>query len=208
MIFYNAPWIFSGASLIYPHPVSNIHRAADLLSFTGFWKIINGLLDPVVASKVHFVTGTKELENLVPAEHIIKELGGPEDWEVKYIEPRSNENDRLRDTTTRDAILEERKALGDDLFRMNAEWISGSGGDSLNSRRDAVIKQLSDNYWRLDPYVRARSLLDRTRIIQEGGKIDFYPGSEAVPDVVITSEVGEKVAVEDTNGTLITAVEA
>ncbi|KAJ5998570.1 hypothetical protein N7451_006380 [Penicillium sp. IBT 35674x] len=185
MIFYNAPWIFSG-----------------------FWKIINGLLDPVVASKVHFVTGAKELEGLVPAEHIIKELGGPEDWEVKYIEPRPNENERLRDTATRDAILEERKALGDNLFSLNVEWITGSGGDSLNSRRDVVIQQLSDNYWRLDPYVRARTLLDRTRVIQEGGKIDFYPGPEAVPEVVVASEVDEKAAVEETNGTQMAAVEA
>ncbi len=45
---------------------------------------------------------------------------------------------------------------------------------SLN-RRDEVIKSLSANYWKLDPYVRARSLLDRTGVIKEGGKIDFYP---------------------------------
>lgn len=178
------------------------------MGFAGFWKIINGLLDPVVASKVHFVTGARELEGLVPAEHIIKELGGPEDWEVKYIEPTPNENERLRDTAARDAILEERKALGDELFSMNAEWITGSGGDSLNSRRDVVIQQLSNNYWRLDPYVRARSLLDRTRVIQEGGKIDFYPGPEAVPEVVVTSEVDEKVAVAETNGMQMAAVEA
>lgn len=185
-----------------------LRRPANLLSFTGFWKIINGLLDPVVAAKVHFVTGAQELENLVPAEHIIKELGGPEDWEVKYFEPRPNENERLRDTATRDAILEERKRLGNYLFKINAEWITGSGYGSLDSRRDAVITQLSENYWRLDPYVRARSLLDRTGVIQEGGKIDFYPGPEAVPDIVITSEVEEKVAVEDTSGTQMAAVEA
>ncbi|KAJ5769387.1 hypothetical protein N7520_003946 [Penicillium odoratum] len=181
MIFYNAPWIFSG-----------------------FWKIISGLLDPVVASKVHFVTGAKELENLVPAEHIIKELGGPEDWECKYIEPRPDENERLHDTATRDIILEERKSLGDDLFRMNAELITSSKDDSLIGRRDVVIKQLSDNYWRLDPYIRARSLLDRTRVIQEGGKIDFYPE----PEVELTSDVGEKTAVEESNGTQLATVAA
>ncbi|KAJ5623372.1 hypothetical protein N7490_011977 [Penicillium lividum] len=181
MIFYNAPWLFSG-----------------------FWKIISGLLDPVVASKVHFITGAKELENLVPAEHIIKELGGPEDWECKYIEPRPDENERLRDTATRDFVLEERELLGDDLFRMNAELITSSKDDSLIGRRDKVIKQLSDNYWRLDPYIRARSLLDRFRVIQEGGKIDFYPE----PEVELTSDVGEKTAVKESNGTQLAAVAA
>ncbi|KAJ5930035.1 hypothetical protein N7466_005528 [Penicillium verhagenii] len=174
MIFYNAPWIFSG-----------------------FWKIISGLLDPVVASKVHFVTGAGELAGLVPAEHIIKELGGPEDWENNYIEPRPNENERLRDTATRDVILEEREALAGDLFNMNAEWVTGSQDSSLSNRRDLVIEQLSANYWKLDPYVRARCLLDRTGVIKEGGNIEFYPE----PEVVIQSEVEEKTATtEEANG--------
>lgn len=93
---------------------------------TGIWKIISDLLNPVVTSKVHFVIGAGELADLVPAEHIIKELGGPEDWECKYIEPGPNENERLHDTAIRDFILGERNALAGDLFNLNADWITGS----------------------------------------------------------------------------------
>ncbi|KAJ5714835.1 uncharacterized protein N7483_012016 [Penicillium malachiteum] len=191
MIFYNAPWIFSG-----------------------FWKIIYGLLDPVVASKVHFISGAKELETLVAPEHIIKELGGEEDWEWEYIEPRANENEKLRDATTRSTILEERNKLADDLFRLNAKWITSSHDELWNEQRDSVIKQLSENYWKLDPYVRARTVLDRTGVIQEGGKIDFYPTQapktepQSEVEVEVEVQVEPKVIVEETNTAQVAAVTA
>ncbi|KAJ5594075.1 uncharacterized protein N7459_000283 [Penicillium hispanicum] len=152
MVFFNAPWIFSG-----------------------FWKIISGLLDPAVAAKVHFINDAKALEQLIPQEHIIKELGGQEDWEWEYIEPQPHENDRIHDTATRDTILAERKTLSDTFFRVTAEWLSNPPSEDVIDRRDSVIKQLRENYWRLDPYVRSRSMEDRLGVIKEGGLIDFYP---------------------------------
>ncbi|OQD68536.1 hypothetical protein PENDEC_c034G00800 [Penicillium decumbens] len=152
LIIYNAPWIFSG-----------------------FWKIIHGILDPVVASKVHFVSGPSELKKLIPQGQILKELGGEEDWEYEFIEPKEKENDRLKDAITRESILAERKKLSDELFTLTADWISSSKSDRSSTRRDEVITKLRENYWKLDPYVRARNILDRTGVIKEGGSIDFYP---------------------------------
>ena len=43
-----------------------------------------------------------------------------------------------------------------------------------------VIKQLRNNYWELDPYVRSRTILDRTGVIKGGGRTDFYATKEAV----------------------------
>jgi hypothetical protein len=166
-------------------------QASKLTVFSlsvGFWKIIHGILDPVVASKVHFITGAKELEKLVPKSQILKEIGGEEDWDYEYIEPLPQENDRLKDTATRDIILDERKSLGDELFSVTTNWISQIDVESSLVRRDELIKKLSANYWRLDPYVRARSLLDRTGVIKEGGKIDFYPTK-------VTNKVDEKLSV-------------
>ncbi|KAJ5217124.1 hypothetical protein N7468_010132 [Penicillium chermesinum] len=128
-----------------------------------------GLLDPVVASKVRFQTGVDGLEELIPRSHIIKELGGEEDWEFEYLEPQQNENAKLQDTATRDNILAERKKLGQDLFAATLEWTQNPQDDTSwpkSSKRD---------YWRLDPYIRSRTILDRTGVIQGGGKVDFYP---------------------------------
>lgn len=183
LVFYNAPWIFSG-----------------------FWKLIRTVLDPVVAAKVHFLSGVKGLEQLIPREHIIKELGGDEDWEYYYMEPKLHENDKLQDTETRDIILEDRKKLGDDLFSLTSEWIADSQADYLTSRRSEVIKQLRDNYWTLDPYVRARTILDRTGVIK-GGNVDFYAEAESQPEEVqIQSSEEAKVMVEHLDDTQLTAV--
>lgn len=154
-------------------------KADSIVSNTGLWKIIHGILDPVVASKVHFISGAEGLEQLIPQGHILKELGGKEDWEYEYIEPKPHENDRLHDTAKRNTILAERNKLGDDLFSVTTEWISNPEADSLKSRRDDAIKQLSDNYWELDPYVRSRTILDRTGVIQGRGKTNFYVSAEA-----------------------------
>lgn len=129
----------------------------------------------MVASKVHFINGAKQLEELVPESQILKELGGQEDWDYNYIEPTPGENDRLKDTATRDAMQAERQKLGDELFQLSVEMLSDSKSESLQSRRDEVITKLSECYWRLDPYVRARTLLDRTGVIKESGQVDFYP---------------------------------
>ena len=150
----------------------------------------------MVAAKVHFLSGAQALEKLIPQDRIIKELGGAEDWEYEYIEPKPHENDKLHDTATRDTILADRKKLADELFSLTTEWISGSEVDeSLNSSRDAVIKKLSDNYWTLDPYVRARTILDRTGVIKGDGEIDFYPDGDSQSQ----SGQGEKSALEHVN---------
>ncbi|KAJ5319900.1 hypothetical protein N7508_000183 [Penicillium antarcticum] len=154
MIFYNAPWIFSS-----------------------FWKIINGILDPMVAAKVHFITGAKALEELVPRENILKELGGEEDWEYEYVEPVAGENDKLNDTATRDIILAKRNSLGADLFSLTTQWIADPKADL--EIRDQIVEKLRKNYWELDPYVRARTVLDRTGVIKGDGTVSFYPAAKS-----------------------------
>lgn len=160
---------------------------------TGFWKIIHGILDPVVASKVHFLSGAKELQKIIPMEHIVKEVGGGEDWEYKYIDPFPGENDRLKDTETREKLRAERTKLGDELYETTAQWIAGDKSEDLTKRRKAAIEGLRDNYWRLDPYIRARSLMDRTGVINEGGKIEFYPTK--TPEQIKEQVVNEKVEI-------------
>lgn len=151
MIFYNPPWIFNG-----------------------IWKVAQGFLDPNVAAKVHSITGVEALEELIPKEHILKEIGGDEDWEYEYIRPVPNENEKLNDKATREVIMTERKGLGDELFGLTCKWIANPENENVSPRND-VIEELRRNYWDLDPYVRARTVLDRTGVIKGKGEVDFYP---------------------------------
>ncbi|KAG9924533.1 CRAL/TRIO domain-containing protein, partial [Aureobasidium melanogenum] len=151
VLVYKAPWVFQG-----------------------IWKIIRGWLDPVVASKINFCSNVEELSAFIPKSQISKELGGDEAWEYHYVEPRDGENDKMKDTATRDRIEAERKEL---VQKYQTETVQWAKGENKGEQRSALRQQLLQNYWQLDPYVRARTLYDRIGIIGHDGKMDFYPSA-------------------------------
>ena len=156
-----------------------VHKSPWL--FQGIWKIIKGWLDPVVAAKVHFTSDVKDLEEFIPRKQIIKDLGGDEDWEYKFIEPVEGEDDLMKDTETKQKLLDERKVEVQEYQQETLDWIHApnqEAGQRAKAQRDELAGKLHDNYWRLDPYVRARTLYDRVRMIEKGGKINFYPSHE------------------------------
>ncbi|KAI4207967.1 MAG: hypothetical protein LQ346_000304 [Caloplaca aetnensis] len=143
--------------------------------FQGVWNIIKGWLDPVVASKVHFTKNLEELEKFVEKSHIIKELGGDDPYEYRYVECNPGENDQMSDETTRQRLVEERAGTVREYEEVTQEWIADSQNRAaLQQKRNNLAERLRSGYWQLDPYVRARSLYDRTGLIGEGGLIQFY----------------------------------
>lgn len=145
----------------------------------GIWKIIRGWLDPVVAAKVQFTNNEAEMEAMVPKSRIITELGGAEDYTYKYIEPVAGENDKMKDTTTRDKLMQQRSVIVDEYEKRTLEWINGEGDvEALKKTRHEIALKLRDDYWNLDPYIRARSYYDRIGLIN-GGNLHFYPQAKA-----------------------------
>jgi hypothetical protein len=140
----------------------------------GIWKIIKGWLDPVVASKIHFTRSYADLEKFIPKSQIIKELEGPEDFEWKYIEPTEDENEIMKDTATRDRILEERQEMEERFEEATRQWIAG---EDVSAERNKIVDELNENYWKLDPYIRARTVYDRLGMIGEKGGF-VYPKKE------------------------------
>src|SRR5271170_3837287 len=84
-----------------------VHKAPFV--FTAIWNIIKGWLDPVVAGKIHFTKHLEDLEQYIPKSHILKELGGDENWEYKYVEPEADENMLLSEEGPRFKLEAERK---------------------------------------------------------------------------------------------------
>lgn len=174
-----------------------VHKAPWI--FQGIWKIIRGWLDPVVASKVHF-TNDREMEEFVPKSQIIKELHGDENWEYKYIEPVPGENDKMKDVETRDKILEVRKGIVNEYEKMTEEWIKSGDAATLKVKRNELAAKLRENYWTLDPYIRARSYYDRVGLIQPGGEIEFYPSKTSATEAVTTTNTPGTETSPATNG--------
>ncbi|KAF7563767.1 hypothetical protein G7046_g353 [Stylonectria norvegica] len=162
-----------------------VHKAPWV--FQGIWKIIRGWLDPVVASKVHFTNNRSDMEAFIDPRHIIKELDGDEKWEYKYVEPVAGENDLMKDTDTRDKLIVAREELVKKFEHATREWIragEGEQGNAIKDQRNKLAAQLKEDYWNLDPYLRARSVYDRYGHIQGGGKTDWYaaaPAPKAAP---------------------------
>lgn len=130
-----------------------------------------------MAAKVHFTNNRNELSEFIDPSHLIKELDGDEKWEYKYIEPSAGENDKMKDTETRDRLLAQREELVKKFEHATREWIrnpEGEQGNSTKAEREKLAKALRDDYWNLDPYLRARTLYDRQGYIQSGGKTDWY----------------------------------
>lgn len=125
-------------------------------------------MDPVIASKIHFTNNAADLEKFISRERIVQELGGDDYWTYKYSEPSLDENDIMKDTATRDVLLAERQKLADDLLLATSAWIAATTAKDdaeiaiYKEQRAINIKRLHSNYWQLDPYLRARTVLDRT----------------------------------------------
>ncbi|KAL6721110.1 phosphatidylinositol transfer protein csr1 [Lecanora helva] len=143
--------------------------------FHSIWKIIKGWLDPVVASKIHFTKNLEELETFIEKSHIPRELGGDDPWSYHYVEPVSGENQVMSDDSTKQQLLDERAALVKEYEVTTQHWIrDAKSRTTLQQKRTELTERLRTSYWKLDPYLRARSLYDRTGMIREGGAIVFY----------------------------------
>ncbi|KAI8627498.1 CRAL/TRIO domain-containing protein [Xylariaceae sp. FL1651] len=173
-----------------------VHKAPWV--FQGIWKIIRGWLDPVVASKVHFTNNVKDLEEFIAIDKIPDEMDGTSGWSYRYIEPVAGENDKMKDTETRNKLLKEREALYEDYENKTLEWIheeDAAKRTGLKSERGAIAKKLREQYWQLDPYIRSKSLYDRIGVIKPDGQLDYYPAWQAP----VTTNGAQAVATAETS---------
>ncbi|KAG6001605.1 hypothetical protein E4U21_004008 [Claviceps maximensis] len=157
ILIHNSPWVFKPC-----------------------WKIISAWLDPVVAAKVHLTYGPEGLEQFIHPSQIIKELGGDEDFEYKYLEPVPGENDVMKDIATRDTLQKTREEIANEFEAATQVWIAdpdSAQGKEANVKRQELAIRLRDNYWQLDKYIRARSLYDRQGSIRPGAETAWYPVS-------------------------------
>ncbi|KAF4258783.1 hypothetical protein KXV68_005167 [Aspergillus fumigatus] len=175
--------------LYYPESlgVLLIHNAPRI--FAGIWKIIKGWINPDMVTKIHFTKSVADLAQFIHPSQIVSELGGDEDWEYEYSQPEMDENGLMEDDEARNTLLSERQQISEEFLSLTSQWIEATRHNypeevaMVQSRRFNVMEKLRVNYWKLDPFVRARNFLDRTGVIQEGGRIKHYP--EAKPEVQI-----------------------
>ena len=66
----------------------------------------------------------------------------------------------MKDENTKQRLLDERAEIVKDYERATQDWIKEP--QAAQQRRGELAERLRSGYWQLDPYLRARSLYDRT----------------------------------------------
>ncbi|KAJ2769164.1 phosphatidylinositol transfer protein csr1 [Coemansia nantahalensis] len=146
-----------------------IYRASWV--FNKLWKLIRPLLDPVVASKVHFVNSPAELQQFIDPAALPAALGGASDFAYEYVLPAPDENAAMHDAPRRDALLAERAAACDALELATASWATADASTpdaeraALDADRSRAADRLIAASNAADPYIRARTLYHRTGVI-------------------------------------------
>lgn len=123
------------------------------------------------------------MEAFVDLKGLPREIDGYEDWEYRYEEPVEGENAKMADTATRDRLLDARRQLIEEYERETLDWVKGDTGHAAARKesRNATAARLRENYWEVDPYIRARSVYDRIGMIKPGGGLDFYATTNGTP---------------------------
>ncbi|RIA92224.1 CRAL-TRIO domain-containing protein [Glomus cerebriforme] len=142
-----------------------IHKAPWV--FAQVWKIIAPLLDPVVASKIHFTKTEQDLKNFIPQERLIEDLGGKDKWKYKYIPPTVDENYKMNDEITKKELIETRTKFEHEFENIIKKWIEDPDNEKIINERKQLKVELRKAQLDLDPYIRSKTYYHRIGIIDD-----------------------------------------
>lgn len=129
----------------------------------------------MISSKIHFTSNNKGLTPFISKDNLQTCYGGHDNWEYKYVDPTPSEV--LQSEEKKASIQAERNDLIQEFNRLTAEWASLEpgcvGAEVKAGERSELAKQLQQHYWKLDPYVRARTYYHRVGVIDSTGEVDF-----------------------------------
>ncbi|KAI8813339.1 CRAL-TRIO domain-containing protein [Cladochytrium replicatum] len=148
--------------------------------FTGCWQIIRPWLDPVVASKVHFIQ-TSDLPKFIDEEKVIRAIDPVyygTDWEYEFSEPTDDDlalEKKIRsDKAGQDIGREEYKAALVEFEAINREWFDIEGEEpsiETEVKREKAGRKVREKLAVLDKFMRGRTSYHRAGVIPEATEI-------------------------------------
>ncbi|KAJ1832437.1 phosphatidylinositol transfer protein csr1 [Coemansia sp. RSA 2711] len=146
VLIYNASWVFNS-----------------------LWKIVCPLLDPVVASKVHFAQSQADMLKFIAPENLPVAYGGTNTFAYQYVMPRANENAPMADEGARGAAVHARRDACERFEAITRRWAgvdsAASNPLALADERAAAADELVAASKVMDKHVRARTLYHRIGVI-------------------------------------------
>ncbi|KAK9719735.1 hypothetical protein K7432_004614 [Basidiobolus ranarum] len=164
--FAAAHFLVNCMEAYYPECLGNLYIVDAPWIFSGFWKMISPLLDPVIKSKIVFCK-RKELCGHIDPEQIMDSLGGNDPYKYHYIPPTSEE---LKSTRTASST-EKQKAqqafwkAAKTFAQITEAWANDP--TAFEQERQEAAKQLKSVSHELQPFVRASTFYHRIGEIPE-----------------------------------------
>ncbi|KAJ9052384.1 phosphatidylinositol transfer protein csr1 [Entomophthora muscae] len=155
----------------YPESLGRILILNANWVFSGVWKIISAMLDPVVVEKVKFIT-LKELTDYIEPSQLPENLGGTMKQKMTYLPPSQEENIKMTDSEGRFAAETAFNKTVVTFEEETRKWVS-SASVALSPGRDEAAKDLRAAYAKLDPFIRARTIYHRLGVIQGPNDVDW-----------------------------------
>jgi hypothetical protein len=149
LYIHNAPWIFSG-----------------------IWKILSPMLDPVVRAKVKFTKGPQDMTDRIPAERLITDLGGNCTNEFKFIEPKDGENDIHKDKDETEKREKEYMELAKEYEQVTRDWAK-KGDSATVDKRKLLVKKLRVAQFHQEPYARGKTIYHRDGTLDGQGIVTW-----------------------------------
>ncbi len=149
-----------------------IHNAPWI--FTGIWKVLGPLLDPVVRAKVAFTKNAKDVADRVPAERLISDLGGKVKTGFQFEEPEEGENAKLDDKQGREQAWNNYMKYANEYEDATRKWIDSNGRDNkIVEKRNYLVKQLRIAQFEMEPYIRGLTVYHRNGTVDGQGKVTW-----------------------------------
>lgn len=158
----------------YPESLGAIYLYAAPWVFSGVWKALSPLLDPVVRSKIVFVKSARDFADRIPPERLIEEVGGKAVDSFNFIEPVEGENDIQLNTSEKDKYIAAYMHLAGQFEDATRRWIESDGKDPEVNRERALLKRkLRIAAFDKMPYVRGKTVYHRQGTVDGMGRVTW-----------------------------------
>ncbi|CBQ67910.1 conserved hypothetical protein [Sporisorium reilianum SRZ2] len=164
LYIHNAPWIFSG-----------------------IWKLLGPMLDPVVRSKVKFSKKPEDLD-IVPKERLLSNMGGSNINEFEFVEPVEGENEQTKDEEGKKRTWNNYMSIAKEYEKVTRKWCDTKGKDKdVVKQRELLVKKLRVAQFEHEPYFRGKTVYHRDGTIDGQGVVTWeykQKGGETIRHVV------------------------
>lgn len=157
----------------YPESLGTLYIHNAPWIFTGIWKLLGPMLDPVVRSKVKFTKKPEDLD-IVPKERLLSNMGGDNTAEFEFVEPEEGENAQTEDEEGRKRTWNNYMSLAKEYEKVTRKWCETKGKDAeVLKQRELLVKKLRVAQFEHEPYFRGKTVYHRDGTLDGQGIVTW-----------------------------------